>query len=228
LATAVETGGLASAFLQLVYPWLTTELSRRLPGAIEPPDGVLSGTLARGALERGCFRSVGGQRVRGVVAQSPALGGRDTSDPADRSTLGGRVSLIGPTPTGVQVLSDVTTSLDATFRLAHANRTVSAIVRVLRTLGEEHAFAPSAEPTWSILRARVRDVLREFWRAGALRGDSEAEAFSVRCDRSTMTQDDLDAGRLVVIVEVATAVSIQRINVVLTRTGDTVTLERAA
>jgi hypothetical protein len=50
----------------------------------------------------------------------------------------------------------------------------------------------------------------------------------VRCDRSTMTQDDLDAGRLVVVVEIAVAVAIQRINVVLTRTGDTVTLERAA
>lgn len=228
LSTSLDAGGFSTAFLQLAYPWLTTELSGRLPGGIEPPDAALAGVIAGGALARGCYRSVGGQPVRGVIAQAPRLASHEVGDPADRASLGGRVSLIGPTPGGVQVLSDVTTSLDPTFRIAHANRTVSAVVRILRQLGEEYAFAPSNEATWSTLRARVRDVLREFWLDGALRGDSEAAAFAVRCDRTTMTQDDVDAGRLVVVVEIAVAVSIQRINVVLTRTGDTVTLERAA
>jgi hypothetical protein len=228
LSTDLEARGLESAFLQLVYPWLTTELSHRLPGDLVPPDAVIAGVIARGALERGCYRSVGGQEVLGVIGQTPRLTRRELDDPADVETLGARVSLIGPTPAGNRVLSDVTTSLEGTFRLAHANRTVSAIVRVLRTIGEEQAFAPSNEATWSGLRARISDVLREFWLDGALRGGSAAEAFSVRCDRSTMTQDDLDAGRLVVVVEIAVAVAIQRINVVLTRTGDTVTLERAA
>lgn len=228
LSVPVESGGLSSAFLQLVYPWLRTESSRRLPGGIEPPDAALAGAIARVALDRGCYWSAAGQPMRGVLGYDPELTSRDIGNPEDLDALGGRVSLVGPRPTGAEVLSDVTTSLEPTFRLAHANRALSAIVRVLRTLGEEQTFAPSNEATWSMLRSRVRDVLREFWVEGALRGASEAEAFSVRCDRSTMSQDDLDAGRLIVVVEIALAVSIQRIQVVLTRTGDTVKLERAA
>lgn len=228
LSRPVEAGGLSTAFLQFVHPWLITDGGRRLPGAAEPPDGAFTGVLAGHALELGCHRSAAGRLLRGGVTQTPRLARRETIDPTDPTTLGGRVSLIGPTPAGTQVLSDVTTSRDPTFRWAHANRTVAAIVRVLRALGEEYAFSGSGEATWSGLRARVRDVLKQFWLDGALRGASEAEAFGVRCDRSTMTQDDLDAGRLVVMVELAVAAAIQRIQVVLTRTGDSVALERAA
>jgi len=41
------------------------------------------------------------------------------------------------------------------------------------------------------------------WRNGALMGASPEEAFFVRCDRSTMTQNDLDNGRLVCLIGVA-------------------------
>jgi len=42
-----------------------------------------------------------------------------------------------------------------------------------------------------------------------------AEAFDVRCDRGTMTQNDLDNGRLVVVIQVRPAMAIERITVVL-------------
>ena len=42
----------------------------------------------------------------------------------------------------------------------------------------------------------VEDFLIDEWHNGALLGDKPEEAFFVRCDRSTMTQNDLDNGRL--------------------------------
>jgi hypothetical protein len=45
--------------------------------------------------------------------------------------------------------------------------------------------------------------LRRLWLDGALMGVSEEEAFFVRCDRSTMTEDDIANGRLIVIVGIA-------------------------
>jgi phage tail sheath protein FI len=42
------------------------------------------------------------------------------------------------------------------------------------------------------------------WRHRALPGARPQEAFSVRCDRSSMTSEDIEAGRLVVLVGVAT------------------------
>jgi len=43
-----------------------------------------------------------------------------------------------------------------------------------------------------------------------------------------MSQADIDAGRTIVSVDIALTVSLQRINVVLTRTPDGINLERAA
>ena len=56
---------------------------------------------------------------------------------------------------------------------------------------------------WAQVRRVVEDFLLSQWRAGALVGSRPEEAFFVRCDRTTMTQDDLDSGRLVCLVGVA-------------------------
>jgi phage tail sheath protein FI len=41
------------------------------------------------------------------------------------------------------------------------------------------------------------------WRNGALEGTKAEEAFFVKCDRTTMTQDDIDNGRLIIQIGVA-------------------------
>ena len=54
------------------------------------------------------------------------------------------------------------------------------------------------------MRQAVSDYLTGRWRDGTLVGTKPEDAFFVRCDRSTMTQDDIDGGRLVCMVGVAT------------------------
>jgi phage tail sheath protein FI len=51
---------------------------------------------------------------------------------------------------------------------------------------------------------RIRLFLLTQWTSGALLGQTEKDAFFIRCDRSTMTQDDIDNGRLICLVGVAT------------------------
>ena len=53
------------------------------------------------------------------------------------------------------------------------------------------------------IRQTVEDFLLVLWRDGALLGDKPEEAFFVRCDRTTMTQNDLDNGRLICLIGVA-------------------------
>lgn len=66
------------------------------------------------------------------------------------------------------------------------------------------AGEPNAEPLWQTVRRRIADeVLVPLWREQRLQGSKPDEAFFVRCDRTTMTRSDLDAGRLVVLVGVA-------------------------
>lgn len=64
-------------------------------------------------------------------------------------------------------------------------------------------FEPNGPALWGQVRTCVEDFLTTWWRQGALVGRTTDEAFFVKADASTMTQADLDAGRLVVLVGVA-------------------------
>jgi hypothetical protein len=212
--------GLASAFVQLVYPWLQTEYSQRLPANIEPPDGILVGTLAHNALMRGTFRSAATQPILGVENISPQLERSQIYSIAgdDKTSLLDRVSLIGSTAQGWRLLSDVTTSLDKDYRPACLNRLMAAIVRMARNIGELAVFEASNERLWADIRTQLESLLLGFWNVGALQGATSTEAFTVRCDRSTLTQADIDNGRVIAQVTVAPAQPITRITVMLTVT----------
>jgi hypothetical protein len=214
---------IASAFVQLVYPWIRTPGSALLPEGIEPGEGALVGMLARNALLRGSFRSAAVLETEDVWDVFPPV----TRDQLDRElregsghsgparTLGQRVSLFGPTPRGVRLLSDVTTSRDEAYRPAGVNRLIAALVRASRRLGEEVTFEASGPDVWRRVEDSLRGLLTGLLRDGALRGEAEGEAFEVRCDRSTMTQADLDAGRMVARVVIQPAAPVERITVVL-------------
>jgi uncharacterized protein len=64
-------------------------------------------------------------------------------------------------------------------------------------------FENNGDALWANVRRTIEDFLLNEWKMGALLGTDPKEAFFVRCDRSTMTQNDLDNGRLVCLVGVA-------------------------
>ena len=64
-------------------------------------------------------------------------------------------------------------------------------------------FEPNDEQLWLRMRLVIENFLLETWRSGALMGTKPEEAFFVRCDRTTMSQNDLDSGRVVCLVGVA-------------------------
>ncbi len=64
-------------------------------------------------------------------------------------------------------------------------------------------FEPNGEALWRNISRTVTDFLEVQWRNGALMGRSPEEAFFVLCDRSTMSQNDLDNGRLICLIGVA-------------------------
>jgi phage tail sheath protein FI len=64
-------------------------------------------------------------------------------------------------------------------------------------------FEPNGPALWARVTRAIEDFLTAQWRRGALAGASADEAFFVRCDRTTMTQDDIDNGRLICEIGVA-------------------------
>ncbi len=208
-------GAFSSAFVQLAWPWLKTTGSRQLPGELESPDAVLTGVLARSTLIQGSYRNAARLPVNEAFAVEPGLRGQDLELPEFGGTLVKRVSLIGPTPRGFEVLSDVTTSRNEGYRQANVNRLVSAIVRAARRIGEEVTFEASGPRLWRRIRRSMESLLTMLWQKQALGGTTAPEAFQVRCDRSTMSRRDLDEGRAIIEITIQPTASIERIRVIL-------------
>jgi phage tail sheath protein FI len=64
-------------------------------------------------------------------------------------------------------------------------------------------FEPNNENLWANVRATIEDFLITLWRNGTLAGIKPQEAFFVKCDRTTMTQNDIDNGKLICMIGVA-------------------------
>ena len=65
-------------------------------------------------------------------------------------------------------------------------------------------FEPNAEPLWADVRQQAEDFLAVAVARGPPEGRPPGARLFVKCDRSTMTQDDIDNGRLVALIGVAT------------------------
>ncbi|MGA8532759.1 MAG: hypothetical protein WB615_01480 [Candidatus Tumulicola sp.] len=215
---------ISSAFLQLAYPWLKTTGSAVLSESLEPPDGALVGVLARNALKYGTFNCATKVVPAGISDLWPAVPPRDTKVSPIALTWGGdaaskalveRMSLFGFTPSGVELLSDVTAYPGEAYRAAAVNRLVGVICRAARRLGETIVFASNGPALWGRVQAFLQKLMTRLWTANALDGATVKDAFSVRCDRSTMTQNDLDNGRLVSQVSFMPASKIELIRVTL-------------
>jgi hypothetical protein len=215
--------GISSAFLQLAYPWLKTSGSDVLLEGLESPDGALVGILARNALTRGTFTSAVKIQPSEIYDVSTILPAEETTVPDAVLTWGDnsikplilRMSLFGPTPAGLSLLSDVTTYAGESYRPGRIHRLVAVILRAVRTLGEQIVFESNGPLLWNRVQTSLQQLMTRLWRLNALDGATIQDAFSVRCDSSTMTQNDLDNGRLISIIVFNAASTIELIHVTM-------------
>jgi hypothetical protein len=93
--------------------------------------------------------------------------------------------------------------VDDAWKYVNLRRYILSLERSIEQGLEWAVFEPNGEALWARVRSEVEDRLSAEWRSGMLLGAKAEEAFFVRCDRTTMTQSDIDNGRLVVEAGVA-------------------------
>jgi phage tail sheath protein FI len=64
-------------------------------------------------------------------------------------------------------------------------------------------FEPNDYRLWARITQSVSAFLTRVWRDGGLMGQKTEQAFYVKCDQTTMTQDDIDNGRLIMVIGIA-------------------------
>ena len=94
-------------------------------------------------------------------------------------------------------------SSDPEWKYVNVRRYFAYLERSIDKGTQWAVFEPNGDQLWANVREMIVNFIYAEWRGGALLGATPEEAFFVRCDRSTMTQNDLDNGRLVCLVGVA-------------------------
>jgi uncharacterized protein len=61
-------------------------------------------------------------------------------------------------------------------------------------------FEPNDEPLWGQIRLNVGSFMQDMFRKGAFQGQTPADAYFVKCDSSTTTQNDIDQGIVNILV----------------------------
>ncbi|HEV2268641.1 MAG TPA: phage tail sheath subtilisin-like domain-containing protein [Steroidobacteraceae bacterium] len=195
-------------FAAIYYPWLTIpdpfppNLNNIAPFPL-PPSGHVVGVYSRVDNSRGVFKAPANEVVQGITGLTATL-------------MKGDQDVLNPPPTNINVIRDfraddrgirvwgahVMTS-DDNYKYVPVKRLLMFIEQSIDLGLQDVVFEPSTPSLWKTIERLISNFLTTVWNEGGLQGATPDQAFFVRCDMTTMTQDDIDAGRLIALVGVA-------------------------
>lgn len=195
-----------SKYAALYYPWVVVSNPLARPGRDDiprelalPPSGFVCGIYARNDTQRGVHKAPANEVVQSALRFEIDVnfGQQEMLNPL------GVNCLRFLTGRGYRVWGARLVSSDPEWKYVSDRRYFNYLEASIDRGTQWAVFEPNGERLWANIKQTVSDFLYNEWRNGALLGTSTEEAYFVRCDRSTMTQNDLDNGRLVCLIGVA-------------------------
>ncbi|MBA3441619.1 MAG: phage tail sheath family protein [Pyrinomonadaceae bacterium] len=164
-----------------------------------PPSGFVTGIYARSDIERGVHKAPANEVVRGLTRFEVNIN-KERQDVLNPEGINALRFFEGR---GNRVWGARTMSSDPEWKYVNVRRLFIYIEHSIDRGSQYAVFEPNNPRLWANVRQSVEDFLLVLWKDGALLGDKPEDAFFVRCDRTTMTQNDLDNGRLICLIGVA-------------------------
>ena len=212
LADGTTVGGLSlptTTYNVLYYPWI--EVANPLFNVDTNPTAPRTVTIAPSAFAAGMWAKIDGKRgvwkaPAGVETQLRGVAGlqyivedleQDQLNPLGVNCIR-RIPNFGAVIWGSRTGA---TRADPEWRYVPVRRTAIYLEQSIYNGIQWAVFEPNNHPLWSSLRANIGAFMDGLFRAGAFQGATAREAYFVRCGLGdTMTQGDIDAGRVIVIV----------------------------
>ncbi|MDD3569872.1 MAG: phage tail sheath subtilisin-like domain-containing protein [Lachnospiraceae bacterium] len=188
-----------SEFAAMYHPWVKVLDPLTKNTAAIPPSGSVAGVYARTDNSRGVHKAPANEIVSACVGLdcNYTTGEQDILNPKG-------VNLIRSfTGQGIRIWGARTVSSNALWRYVNVRRLFIFIEESIRTSTNWVVFEPNDQLLWLRVRRTIEIFLGDVWRTGALAGTTEDEAFFVDIGQNTMTQGDIDAGRLICVIGVA-------------------------
>lgn len=186
-----------TSYAALYAPWI--EVADRDRRFLVPPSGHVVGIMARTDVERGVHKAPANEVVRGAIglATNITYGEQEILNPRGVDAirrLEGR---------GIRVWGARTLSSDASTKYVNVRRYLIFLEASLDRGTQWVVFEPNTPETWTRVTDSISAFLNTQWRSGALFGRKAEDAYFVRCDETTMTEDDIQNGRLICHIGVA-------------------------
>jgi phage tail sheath protein FI len=196
-------GSFDSKYAAIYYPWIqvTDPLSASGDSIDIPPSGPVIGIYARSDVERGVHKAPANEVVRGAldVVTRVLFGEQEVLNPEGVNVIRD----FRPQNRGIRVWGARTISSDPEWKYVNVRRLFIYIESSIDHGTQWVVFEPNNQDLWARVRRTVETFLESTWRTGALFGAKPEDAFYVKCDRSTMSLDDIANGRLVVEIGIA-------------------------
>jgi hypothetical protein len=201
---------LDSKYAALYYPWLVLpdpRVDATVPAEKAKvhvaPSGHIAGIYARVDVERGVHKAPGNEVIRGIFPGPRGLADDVTKREQDMLNPNGINALRFFPDRGDRVWGARTISSDSAWKYINVRRLFIYVEASIDRGTQWVVFEPNDTPLWARVRQSISNFLTSVWRSGALQGTTADEAFFVKIDRSTMTQDDIDNGRLICLIGIA-------------------------
>jgi phage tail sheath protein FI len=188
-----------SKYAAIYFPWIYINDPLTRNKKLIPPVGHMAGIYARVDVERGVHKAPANEVVGGILSLQVEL------DKGKQEILNPKgVNVIRSFPgRGTLVWGARTMSRDPMWKYINVRRLFTFIEKSVDRSTQWAVFEPNNERLWSRIKASLTQFLTTVWQSGALMGTTPEESFFVRVDRTTMTQNDIDNGRLIVVVGIA-------------------------
>ncbi|XXT22766.1 phage tail sheath subtilisin-like domain-containing protein [Sorangium sp. So ce429] len=188
-------GNFDSSYAALYYPWVEVLDPRTGATLPAPPSGIALGVYARNDAERGVHKAPANEVARGALglAAQVSHGDQEILNPEGINALRD----FRAQERGIRIWGARTLSSDPQWKYLNVRRLFVFIERSIDRGTQWVVFEPNGPDLWGQVKRTVETFLDGQWRAGALVGARAEEAYYVKVDRSTMSEDDLANGRLV-------------------------------
>jgi len=194
-----------SSYAALYVPWVKTPNPLAVAGTstpaqvLVPPTGFMAGIYARNDNENSVAKAPANEVVLGAVDFERHI---NFAEQTILNPLGINCLRFFP-DRGYLVWGARTVSSDTELMYINVRRYLIYLEHSIDNGTQWAVFENNGPSLWARVADTIDSFLNNEFAQGNLLGTSASDSYFVRCDRTTMTQNDLDNGRMICLIGVA-------------------------
>jgi len=195
--------GIVGTNAAFYFPWVTAPdpLSQNLPSQY-PPSGFVAGIYARTDGTRGVWKAPAGTEatLTGATGVVVPLNDKENGVLNPQAVNCIRTfNVYGTIVWGARTLQG-NDEIGSEWKYVPVRRTALFIEESLFRALKWVVFEPNDEPLWAEIRLNVGAFMHNLFRQHAFQGITPTDAYFVKCDKETTTQNDINLGIVNIVV----------------------------